>query len=201
MYMLQRLSATRTFIGTKRVFNNAWQTHTHFETSQRLLSTLLPDTGLVECVPNFSEGRDEKVINKIAEACRSTPGCNLLDVDPGYSTNRTVFTFVGTPAAAVEGAINMAKVAQENIDMATHSGEHPRFGAMDVCPFVPIRGATMDTCVDCANEFGRRMEDELNLSVYMYEHAAKEEYRRFLPDIRQGEYEAIPSRITQEKWK
>ena len=161
----------------------------------------LPDSGLVECVPNFSEGQDENVINAIAEACRATPGCNLVDVDPGYSTNRTVFTFVGTPAAAVEGAINMAKVAKENIDMATHKGEHPRFGAMDVCPFVPIRGATMDTCVDCANEFGRRMDEELNLSVYMYEHAAKKDYRRFLPDIRQGEYEAISSRITQDKWK
>ena len=112
-----------------------------------------------------------------------------------------MFTFVGSPSAAVEGAVNMAKVAKENIDMATHSGEHPRFGAMDVCPFVPIRGATMDTCIDCANEFGRRMDQELGLSVYMYEYAAKADYRRFLPDIRQGEYEAIPSRITQEKWK
>ena len=149
----------------------------------------------------FSEGRDEKVIEAIAEACRATPGCSLLDVDPGFSTNRTVFTFVGSPSAAVEGAVNMAKVAKENIDMATHSGEHPRFGAMDVCPFVPIRGATMDTCIDCANEFGRRMDQELGLSVYMYEYAAKADYRRFLPDIRQGEYEAIPSRITQEKWK
>ena len=94
---------------------------------------------------------------------RATEGCTLLDVDPGVSTNRTVFTFVGSPAAAVEGAINMAKVAKERIDMRNHTGEHPRFGAMDVCPFVPIRDTTMEDCVQCAHEFGRRAEKELDI--------------------------------------
>lgn len=122
------------------------------------------------------------------------------------STNRTVFTFVGTPAAAVEGAINMAKVAKEKIDMRNHTGEHPRFGAMDVCPFVPIRDATMEDCVKCAHEFGKRAERELDIPVYMYEHASKDadenSGRYFLPDIRQGEYEGLATRdFNTDQWR
>ena len=167
---------------------------------QRSLASL-PTTGLVECVPNFSEGRCEDTIEAIAAACRATDGCTLLDVDPGASTNRTVYTFVGTPAACVDGAINMAAVAKERIDMTTHTGEHPRFGAMDVCPFVPIRDATMDDCVACAHEFGRRAGEELGLPIYMYEHAStKGDHRYYLPDIREGEYEAVADRVTTEEW-
>ena len=111
---------------------------------------------LVECVPNFSEGRDRAVIDAIAEAIRNTPGCTLLDVDPGASTNRTVYTFVGSPEAVVEGALAGARAARQRIDMRTQQGEHPRIGALDVCPFVPVSGVTMDDCVALASEFGRR---------------------------------------------
>ena len=111
---------------------------------------------LIECVPNFSEGRDQKTITAISEAIRSTPGCTLLDVDPGESTNRTVYTFVGSPRAVVAGALNSAAAAREHIDMQTHSGEHPRMGALDVCPFIPVANVTMAECVDVAREFARR---------------------------------------------
>ncbi len=111
---------------------------------------------LVECVPNFSEGRDRAVIEAIADAVRGTEGCTLLDVDPDASTNRTVYTFVGEPEAVVAGALAAARVARERIDMRRHSGEHPRIGALDVCPFVPVRSATMEDCVGCAEAFGER---------------------------------------------
>jgi glutamate formiminotransferase/formiminotetrahydrofolate cyclodeaminase len=156
---------------------------------------------IVECVPNFSEGRDLEAIEKIAQACRSTLGCSLLDYDPGASTNRTVFTFVGSPAAVVEGALNMARVASEVIDMTTHTGEHPRMGAMDVCPFVPVSNVSMEECVQCANEFGRRAAAELDIPIFLYEHAAKQDYRRLLPQVRQGEYEGLESRLSEEKWR
>ncbi len=156
---------------------------------------------IIECVPNFSEGRDEEVISAITEAIKQTPGCSVLDVDPGKSTNRTVFTFVGDAQTVVDGAINAAKVAYRLIDMSKHKGAHPRMGAMDVCPFIPVANATMDDCVACAKEFGRRAAEELGIPVYLYEHAQEKDYRKKLPDIREGEYEAIPDRITQEKWK
>jgi len=123
---------------------------------------------LVECVPNFSEGRDRAVIDAIADAIRAAPGCTLLDVDPGASTNRTVYTFVGAPDAVVEGALAGARVARRRIDMRLQSGEHPRVGALDVCPFVPVSGATMDDCVALANAFGRRAADELGIPVFLY---------------------------------
>ena len=102
---------------------------------------------IVECVPNFSEGNNRETIDAIAKAIKDTPGCTLLDVDPGKSTNRTVYTFVGDPDAVVQGALNSARVARERIDMRTHKGEHPRMGAMDVCPFIPVANVTMDECV------------------------------------------------------
>ena len=156
---------------------------------------------LIECVPNFSEGRDTKVIEAIADAIRATPGCTLLDVDPGKSTNRTVYTFVGSPDTVVDGALNAARVGKELIDMRQHSGEHPRMGAMDVCPFVPVAGVTMEDCVACAKEFGRRAGEELNLPIFLYEEAAEQDYRKALKDIRAGEYEALADRITMPKWK
>lgn len=156
---------------------------------------------IVECVPNFSEGRDQKIIDAIAQAIRATPGCTLLDVDPGKSTNRTVYTFVGSPEAVVEGALASARVARALIDMRTHTGEHPRMGAMDVCPFVPVANVTMEECVACAHEFGRRAAEELGIPIFLYEEAATQPHRTALKQIRHGEYEALAERIVMPEWK
>jgi glutamate formiminotransferase/formiminotetrahydrofolate cyclodeaminase len=156
---------------------------------------------LVECVPNFSEGRDAAVIEAIAQAARDTPGCRLLDVDPGRSTNRTVYTFVGTPAAVVEGALAMARVAKDRIDMRRHGGEHPRMGALDVCPFVPVSGVTMQECVVCAREFGRRAGEELGVPIFLYEEAASEPHRKRLSQIRAGEYEGLGEKLSRPEWR
>src|SRR5512144_370554 len=156
---------------------------------------------LVECVPNFSEGRDRTVIDAIAEAIRSTAGCTLLDVDPGASTNRTVYTFVGSPEAAVAGALAAARVARGRIDMRAQKGEHPRVGAMDVCPFVPVSGVSMEDCVGLANELGRRLAAELSVPVYLYGHAAKADHRRTLQQIRAGEYEGLADRVGKPEWR
>lgn len=156
---------------------------------------------IVECVPNFSEGRNRDVIDAIAEAVRRTPGCTLLDADPGASTNRTVFTFVGPPEAVVEGALAMARVARQRIDMRTHSGAHPRLGALDVCPFVPVAGVSMEDCVRCAQEFGRRAAEELGIPVYLYEAAARQEHRKSLKQIRSGEYEGLAAKIVRPEWQ
>ncbi len=155
---------------------------------------------IVECVPNFSEGRNRETIAAIADAVRQTPGCTLLDVDPGVSTNRTVYTFVGSPEAVVEGALSAARVARERIDMRRHRGAHPRMGAMDVCPFVPVSGVTMEECVECAREFGRRAAEELGIPIYLYEAAADREYRTALKAIRAGEYEGLPEKIVTPEW-
>jgi glutamate formiminotransferase / formiminotetrahydrofolate cyclodeaminase len=156
---------------------------------------------IVECVPNFSEGRDQRIIDAIADAIRATAGCTLLDVDPGKSTNRTVYTFVGSPEAVVEGALNAARAAKGLIDMTKHSGEHPRMGAMDVCPFVPVAHVTMEECVECAKAFGARAGEELGIPVYLYEEAQPLEYRKSLKHIRAGEYEGIAKKIVQPEWK
>jgi glutamate formiminotransferase/formiminotetrahydrofolate cyclodeaminase len=156
---------------------------------------------LVECVPNFSEGRDDSVIEAIAAAVRSTPGCSLLDVDPGRSTNRTVYTFVGAPEAVVEGALAAARAARGRVDMRKQKGEHPRVGALDVCPFVPVSGVTMADCVELANAFALRLAGELGVPVYLYGHAAREGHRRTLQQIRAGEYEALAERIGRPEWK
>ncbi|KAL4617979.1 formimidoyltransferase-cyclodeaminase-like [Arapaima gigas] len=155
---------------------------------------------LVECVPNFSEGRNKEVIDAIADAISATDGCSLLDVDPGSSTNRTVYTFVGSPQAVVEGALNAARTAFGLIDMTKHSGEHPRMGAMDVCPFIPVQNMTMAECVGCANVFGERLSDLLQVPVYLYGEAAHKENRRALPSIRAGEYEALPEKLKKSEW-
>ncbi len=156
---------------------------------------------IVECVPNFSEGRNKETIEAIAEAIRNTPGCNLLDVDPGYSTNRTVYTFVGEPEAVVEGAINAAKVAKELIDMRTHKGEHKRMGALDVCPFIPVANTTMEDCIELAKIFGKRCAEELNIPIFLYGEAAQEDKRKKLPNIRAGEYEGMAQKIYNPEWK
>ena len=156
---------------------------------------------IVECVPNFSEGRNPETIESIARAIRETPGCELLDVDSGRSTHRTVYTFVGHPDAVVDGALNAAIVAREHIDMRRHTGEHPRMGAMDVCPFIPVSDISMQECAALAETFGRRLSEALNVPVYLYEQSAKKDYRRKLSDIRKGEYEALPERLKDPKWK
>jgi glutamate formiminotransferase/formiminotetrahydrofolate cyclodeaminase len=158
-------------------------------------------TQLVECVPNFSEGREQAVIQAIADAMRSVEGVSVLDVDPGADTNRTVFTFVGAPDAAVEAAFRAIKVGVERIDMQKHHGEHARLGAVDVTPFVPVSGVTMDECVDLAKRLGKRVGEELHIPVYLYEAAASCEQRRSLPDIRAGEYEGLAKKLTDPAWK
>ncbi|XP_053170496.1 formimidoyltransferase-cyclodeaminase [Scomber japonicus] len=155
---------------------------------------------LVECVPNFSEGRNKEVIDAISAAISATPGCSVLDVDPGASTNRTVYTFVGSPDAVVEGALNAARQAFSLIDMSKHSGEHPRTGAMDVCPFIPVQNVTMEDCVSCANLFGQRLADMLHVPVYLYGEAARKETRISLPAVRAGEYEALPDKLKRDGW-
>jgi glutamate formiminotransferase/formiminotetrahydrofolate cyclodeaminase len=158
-------------------------------------------TRLVECVPNFSEGRDKAVIDAIGRAIAGVNGVRLLDVDPGADTNRTVFTFVGEPAAVSEAAFRAAVAASPLIDMAKHQGAHPRMGALDVCPIVPIAGVTMDECAEVARALGRRMAEALALPVYFYEHAATTPARRNLADIRSGEYEGLARKLADPAWK
>jgi glutamate formiminotransferase/formiminotetrahydrofolate cyclodeaminase len=156
---------------------------------------------IIECVPNFSEGRDLAVIQQITDAIESVQGIRLLDVDPGESTNRTVVTFIGEPKAVKEAAFRAVRKASELIDMAKHSGEHSRFGATDVCPFVPVAGATMDDCVEIAREVGQRIGQELGIPVFLYEHAASRPERRNLADVRSGEYEGLAEKLAKPEWK
>jgi len=156
---------------------------------------------IIECVPNFSEGRDDGTIEAISEAIRNVPGCTLIDADPGRSTNRTVYTFVGDPDSVVEGALAAARVARARIDMRHHTGEHPRFGAMDVCPFVPVANVSMAECVEVSRRFAERASAELGIPLYLYEESAKHDYRRKLPDLREGEYEALAERLADPRWQ
>ena len=156
---------------------------------------------LIECVPNFSEGRDLNVIRQITDAIESVEGVSLLDVDPGASTNRTVVTFVGSPEAAVEAAFRGIKQASELIDMRRHKGAHPRMGATDVCPFIPVSNVSWEEAITCANQLGKRVGEELNIPVYLYERAAKDKARENLSVIRAGEYEGFFDKIKQREWK
>jgi len=156
---------------------------------------------IVECVPNFSEGRDMAVIDAITAEISDTEGAVLLDVDPGANTNRTVVTLVGTPDAVIEAAFRAIKKAAELIDMSQHTGEHPRMGATDVCPFVPVSGVTMEECAGLARKLGKRVGDELGIPVYLYENAASRPERRNLADVRSGEYEGLPKKLKDPEWK
>ncbi|HWA82891.1 MAG TPA: glutamate formimidoyltransferase, partial [Fimbriimonadaceae bacterium] len=156
---------------------------------------------LIECVPNFSEGRDAVVIEAIAAAIRSVDGVALLNVDPGQATHRTVYTFAGEPEPVCEAAFRAARKAQELIDMSRHHGEHPRFGALDVCPLVPISGISMAETSEYAKTLAKRMGDELGMTIYLYEHSASAEHRRSLADIRAGEYEGLPEKLKQADWQ
>jgi len=156
---------------------------------------------LIECVPNFSEGRDQNVIREITDAIKSVDGVSLLDVDPGASTNRTVVTLVGSPDAAIEAAFRGIKKGAELIDMRKHKGAHPRMGATDVCPFIPVSNVNWEEAIDCANRLAKRVGDELKIPVYLYEKAAKNKSRSNLSLIRVGEYEGFFEKIRQPEWK
>jgi glutamate formiminotransferase/formiminotetrahydrofolate cyclodeaminase len=156
---------------------------------------------LIECVPNFSEGRDMSIIKQITDEIESVEGVKLLDVDPGKATNRTVVTFVGTPDEVVDAAVLAVKKASELIDMSKHQGEHPRFGATDVCPLIPISNITMDETVKYAHKLAERIGTELGIPVYCYEFAATEEKRRNLANCRSGEYEGLANKLVNPEWK
>jgi len=156
---------------------------------------------LIECVPNISEGRDLDKIHTIANIVETVEGVKLLDVDPGAATNRTVITFVGEPEQVIEAAFILIKKASELIDMSKHSGEHPRFGATDVCPLVPISGITLDETAKYAQKLGKRVGEKLDIPVYLYEKAAQEEKRVNLANCRSGEYEGLPKKLSDPNWK
>src|SRR5437016_2476791 len=156
---------------------------------------------IIECVPNFSEGRDLEVIRQITAAIESVEGVSLLNVDPGASTNRTVVTFAGTPDAAVEAAFRGMQKAAELIDLRKHTGAHPRMGATDVCPFIPVSNVSWDEAIACANQLGKRVAEELKIPVYLYEKAAKDPARSNLSIIRAGEYEGFFEKIKEPQWK
>ena len=169
----------------------------HFEA---LLSPKIFCMRIIECVPNISEGKDKAKINAIAAAAAEVEGVMLLDADPGASTNRTVITIAGEPEAVVEGAFQLIKKASELIDMRTHKGEHPRQGATDVCPLVPIAGVSIEECVELARRLGKRVGEELGIPGYFYEYAAMKPERANLANCRKGEYEAL-EKITTAEWK
>ncbi|MEI6276938.1 MAG: glutamate formimidoyltransferase [Prolixibacteraceae bacterium] len=156
---------------------------------------------IIECVPNFSEGREMEVIRLITEVIEKVPGIKLLNVDPGFATNRTVVTFAGDPEAVVEAAFQAIRKASELIDMRHHTGEHPRFGATDVCPLVPVSGITMEETVEYARALAKRVGDELQIPVYCYEQAAFQPERQSLANCRSGEYEGLPAKLASEQWK
>lgn len=156
---------------------------------------------LIECVPNFSEGRNPEVLDCIAAAIRSVEGVRLLDVDPGKATHRTVMTFVGAPGPVTEAAFRAIRTASEHIDMQVHSGEHPRMGATDVCPLIPVAGITMEETAAWAHRLGQRVGEELSIPVFMYEAAATRPERRNLAAIRAGEYEGLPVKLADPAWK
>ena len=155
---------------------------------------------IVECVPNISEGRNPEIYNAVAEAAAAVAGVELLDIDPGQETNRTVITFVGEPEAVLEGAFRLIEKSKQLIDMRGHQGAHGRQGATDVCPFVPVSGVTMADCVELARRLGERVGEELGVPVYLYEYAATRPERRSLADIRVGEYEALPEKLKTEEF-
>ena len=156
---------------------------------------------IIECVPNISEGRDMNIINQVTAEIEKVEGVKLLDVDPGASTNRTVITFVGEPKPVCEAAFRVVRKASELIDMRNHHGDHPRFGATDVCPLIPVSDITMQEVAEYAHKLGQRIGTELNIPVFCYEDAAFEPKRRNLANCRQGEYEALKDRICTDEWK
>ena len=156
---------------------------------------------IIECVPNISEGRDENIIREVSQIVETVEGVRLLDVDPGKATNRTVITFVGEPDPVIEAAFLLIEKASQLIDMGKHSGEHPRFGATDVCPLIPISGITMEETAQFAHKLGKRVGADLKIPIYFYENAATEEKRRNLATVRAGQYEGLPKKLADPDWK
>lgn len=157
------------------------------------------DKKIIECVPNFSEGRNLDIIDKIASSVKSIKNVKLLNVEPDRDYNRTVITFVGEPMSVKEAAFNAISKASELIDMSRHRGEHPRIGATDVCPLIPVSNATMDECVQLANELGSDVGNKLGIPVYLYENAARSEVKRDLANVRKGEYEGLKEKLKYMK--
>jgi glutamate formiminotransferase/formiminotetrahydrofolate cyclodeaminase len=158
-------------------------------------------TKIVECVPNFSEGRDKAVIEAIAGAIRSVEGVKLLDVDPGADFNRTVYTFVGEPEPILEAAFQSAKIGIALIDMRKHKGEHARMGALDVMPFIPIKGVNQNDCISLSKKFAEKLSKELDIPIFLYANSATKTDRKKLPDIRKGEYEALEEKFKKPSFK
>ena len=156
---------------------------------------------LIECVPNFSVGASKEVIDKITQEISDVEGVSLLDVDPGIDTNRTVVTFIGNPNAVIEAAFRSIKMASQLIDMTKHKGEHPRMGATDVCPLIPVSGVSMKDCILLSNKLAKRVGKELHIPVYLYEESSDVSYRRNLSDIRKGEYEGLEDKLKLKEWK
>ena len=159
------------------------------------------DDKLIECVPNFSEGQRPEIIKLITDEIEKVEGARLLDVDPGFDMNRTVVTFIGTPEAVKKAAFNSIKKAAELIDMSKHKGSHPRMGATDVCPFVPVAGVTTEECIELSKEVAKKVGEELGIPVYLYEKSATIPERQNLAKIRQGEYEALEEKLKKPEWK
>ena len=156
---------------------------------------------IIECIPNFSEGRDNKIIDRIIDTLRSKEGIKLLDYSSDKDHNRTVVTFVGSPEKVYEGILRMAEKVYEYIDMRKHNGGHPRMGALDVVPFVPVSEATIEECIELSKRVGEEIGKKYNVPVYLYEDSATTEERRNLADIRKGQYEGFFEKIKEEKWK
>ncbi len=159
------------------------------------------DEKLIECVPNFSEGRDKGIIKQITDTIEQTDNVKLLDVDPGPDMNRTVVTFVGSPSGVKEASFRAIKKASKLIDMSTHQGSHPRMGATDVCPFIPVSDVSIKECIELSKEVAKRVGNELGIPVYLYEKSAQTSERENLAVIRQGEYEALPEKLKKTEWK
>ena len=157
-------------------------------------------TKIVECIPNFSEGRCEKTISRLTKTAQSTPGVSLLDVNLDISHNRSVLTLIGDPSGIKTAALALAKCARDNIDLTRHTGEHPRMGAVDVIPFVPIKGITMEETVAISKDVGRTIAEELNIPVFLYEEAATGNHRRNLANIRKGQFEGITKKMQSKHW-
>lgn len=155
---------------------------------------------LVECIPNFSEGRDQEVINALVETAKSVPGATLLDYSSDESHNRSVFTLVGDPAAIGEAAFQLCKKASELIDLTKHEGAHPRMGATDVIPFVPVKDVSVDECIELSKEVAKRINDELHIPIFLYEDSAAAPDRVNLAKIRKGQFEGMPEKLLQPEW-
>jgi glutamate formiminotransferase len=155
---------------------------------------------IVECIPNFSEGQDEKRIEELVAVAKSVPGVSLLDYSSDASHNRSVFTLVGDPGGISEVAFQLCKKASEIIDMTKQTGEHPRMGATDVIPFVPIRGVTVEECVEISENVAKKIWEELKIPSFLYEHSAKSEKRKNLATVRKGQFEGMPEKLTQDEW-